>query len=85
MSSNSIDPRKLLGYRIVAQASDAATSIKLGDKVGSKDGKVVLGAKEGKGLLGVKEGKVALAAALGVKEGKVTGLSLIAAKEGKGQ
>lgn len=41
MTPHRIDPRKLLGYRIVVDGKEAPISVKIGDKVGAKDGKTV--------------------------------------------
>lgn len=56
MTETTIDFKKLLGYRIVAdEANDALLSAKLGDKLAVKPGEA-LSAKVG-GKIGDKEGK----------------------------
>lgn len=68
MSSKTIDPRKLLGFRLESNGA-------LGPKIGEKTGKAVLSTK-----IGSKEGKVArpitlgslVGAKVGAKDGKST-------------
>ena len=38
MATVKLDPAKLLGFRIAATDGDATLSVKLGDKVGNKEG-----------------------------------------------